>query len=335
MSVNNSLVQKAQKPKFSVAIQSDGYKNLINNTLQDKKKAERFVAAISSAVATNPALQDCDAGSILSSALLGESLNLSPSPQLGQYYLVPFNDKKRNCKVANFILGAKGYKQLAMRSGQYLDIDCIEVKEGEFKGRDKSTGKQKFEFFEDENEREKLETIGYLAYFELLNGFKKSIYWTKEKMEAHADKYSAAFSLKNYKLLQEGKIPQSEMWKYSSYWYTSFGAMAEKTMIRQLISQWGIMSIELQKAFEADAESEQQQNAEFVENITTENFFEDAPTEDNKSENPAKEENKPNKDKKNKKGDAVDMKEFNDVLEDEVNEIFGQAEQDNFFDDEQ
>ena len=175
MAINNSLVKKAKQPKFSVAIQSDGYKNLINNTLQDKKKAERFVAAISSAVAVNPALQECDAGSILSSALLGESLNLTPSPQLGYYYLVPFNDKKRNCKVATFILGAKGYKQLALRSGQYLDIDVIEVKEGEFKGRDKYTGKQKFEFIEDENKREKLETIGYLAYFELLNGFKKSI----------------------------------------------------------------------------------------------------------------------------------------------------------------
>ena len=322
MAINNSLVKKAKQPKFSVAIQSDGYKNLINNTLQDKKKAERFVAAISSAVAVNPALQECDAGSILSSALLGESLNLTPSPQLGYYYLVPFNDKKRNCKVATFILGAKGYKQLALRSGQYLDIDVIEVKEGEFKGRDKYTGKQKFEFIEDENKREKLETIGYLAYFELLNGFKKSIYWTKEKMEAHADKYSAAFSLKNYKLLQEGKIPQSEMWKYSSYWYASFGAMAEKTMIRQLISQWGIMSIDMEKALETDYEIEQKDNTEFVENETVDNFFEEKPEEvkpDEVIQPKVTKTAKKNKDK----DDAVDIQE---VSEEEIDEIFGQEE---------
>ena len=84
------------KPKFSVAIQSDTYKKLINQTLGDKNRATRFIASISSAVATNPDLQQCDAGTILSGALLGESLNLSPSPQLGQYYLVPFNKKTGN-----------------------------------------------------------------------------------------------------------------------------------------------------------------------------------------------------------------------------------------------
>ena len=87
----SNLVTRTNKPKFSVAIQSDTYKNLINQTLGDKDRATRFIASISSAVATNQALQECDAGTILSGALLGESLNLSPSPQLGQYYLVPFN----------------------------------------------------------------------------------------------------------------------------------------------------------------------------------------------------------------------------------------------------
>lgn len=93
------------QPKFSVAIQSDAYKKLINNTLGDKDKSQRFIASISSAVAVNPTLQECEAGTILSAALLGESLNLSPSPQLGQYYLVPFNDSKKGYKVAQFQLG--------------------------------------------------------------------------------------------------------------------------------------------------------------------------------------------------------------------------------------
>ena len=129
MSNNNSLA--TNKPRFSVAIQSDTYKNLINKTLGDKNRATRFIASISSAVATNASLQECDAGTILSGALLGESLNLSPSPQLGQYYLVPFNDSKKGCKVAQFQLGYKGYIQLAIRSGQYKKLNVLAVKKGE------------------------------------------------------------------------------------------------------------------------------------------------------------------------------------------------------------
>ena len=90
--MNNSPNTPAvcQQPKFSVAITTTGYKKLINNTLGDPDRAKRFVASITSAVAVNPDLQECEAGTILAGALLGESLNLSPSPQLGQYYLVPF-----------------------------------------------------------------------------------------------------------------------------------------------------------------------------------------------------------------------------------------------------
>ena len=142
-----------QKPKFSVSIQSDAYKKLINNTLGDPDRAKRFIASISSAVATNPALQECEAGSILSGALLGEALNLSPSPQLGQYYLVGYKDKNTGTTNAQFQLGYKGYLALAMRSGQYKDLDVIEIKQGEYKGRDKENGKPKFEFIESEEER--------------------------------------------------------------------------------------------------------------------------------------------------------------------------------------
>lgn len=97
-------VANRQQPKFSVAIQSDAYKNLINQTLGNPKKAERFIGSISSAVAVNPDLQTCTAGSIISAALVGEALGLSPSPQMGNYYLVPFNDKKQG-RVAQFQLG--------------------------------------------------------------------------------------------------------------------------------------------------------------------------------------------------------------------------------------
>lgn len=251
MAQYNNQIQ-AQQPKFSVAISTSGYQKLINNTLRDPDRARRFTASITSAVAVNAALQECDAGTILAGALLGESLNLSPSPQLGQFYLVPFNDRKAGCKKAQFVLGYKGYVQLALRSGQYADLDVMEIKQGEYLGKDPTTGKPKFAFIEDDDQRTSAPTIGYMAYFEYLNGFRKVMYWSKEKMMTHADTYSPAFSRLKYEELQAGKIPQSEAWKFSSFWYKQFDDMAKKTMLRQLISKWGIMSIDMVRAVETD-----------------------------------------------------------------------------------
>lgn len=228
--------QVASKPKFSVAIQTDTYKNLINNTLQDPKRAQRFIASISSAVAVNPALQVCDAGTILSCALLGESLELSPSPQLGQYYLVPFNDRKNNRTVATFILGYKGYIQLAIRSGQYKKLNVIAIKKGELIKYDPLNEEIEVNLMIDETAREAAETIGYYAMFEYTNGFKKTLYWSREKMEQHALRYSQGYKAK----------------KGYTFWEKDFDGMAYKTMLRQLISKWGIMSIDLRQAFEAD-----------------------------------------------------------------------------------
>lgn len=249
MTTSNQL---AQKPKFSVAINTQGYQNLINNTLRDQDRARRFTASITSAVAVNPALQECDAGTILAGALLGESLNLSPSPQLGQYYLVPFKNKRQNTSTAQFVLGYKGYVQLALRSGQYKDLDVMVIKQGEYQGKDPETGKARFKFIEDDDQRDALPTVGYMAYFEYMNGFRKVLYWSKEKMMNHADTYSPAFSRKGYENLLAGNVQQSEMWKYSSFWYKNFDDMAKKTMLRQLISRWGVMSIDMQTALEHD-----------------------------------------------------------------------------------
>ena len=232
----SNLVKATNRPKFSVAIQSDMYKNLINQTLGDKDRATRFIASISSAVATNQALQECDAGTILSGALLGESLNLSPSPQLGQYYLVPFNDSKKGYKVAQFQLGYKGYIQLAIRSGQYKKLNVLAIKKGELIKYDPLNEEIEVNLIEDEEERENAETIGYYAMFEYTNGFRKSLYWSKSKMEKHALKYSKGYAAhKGY-----------------TYWEKDFDGMAYKTMLRQLISKWGIMSIDMQQAVEKD-----------------------------------------------------------------------------------
>lgn len=224
------------KPKFSVAIQSDMYKNLINQTLGDKERATRFIASISSAVAINEQLKECDAGTILSGALLGESLNLSPSPQLGQYYLVPFNDSKRGCKVAQFQLGYKGYIQLAIRSGQYKKLNVLAIKKGELVKYDPLNEEIEVDLIENEEERENAETIGYYAMFEYTNGFRKSLYWSKAKMEKHALQYSSGYKAK----------------KGYTFWEKDFDGMAYKTMLRQLISKWGIMSVEMQDAVEKD-----------------------------------------------------------------------------------
>lgn len=266
--MTQSLNSAPQKQKFSVAINSKMYQNLIASTLRDPARARRFSAAITSAVAVNPALQECDAGTILAGALLGESLNLSPSPQLGQYYLVPFKQKAKydrdgnmirpETTTATFVLGYKGYIQLAIRSGQYKDLEAMEIKQGEYLGRDPETGKVKFQFIEDDDERENLPTIGYMAYFEYnppkgsTTGFRKTIYWSKEKMMTHADTYSKAFSRQGYEDLQAGRVPEKDMWRYSSFWYKNFDDMARKTLIRHLISHWGIMSIDMQTALEHD-----------------------------------------------------------------------------------
>ncbi len=231
--------QLQNKPKFSLAIQSEGYKKLINNTLGDPKRASKFVASITSAVATNKMLQECDAGSILSAALLGEALELSPSPQLGQVYLVPFNTKNSDgtwSKKAQFQLGYKGYIQLAIRSGQYKKLNVLAIKEGELIKYDPLNEEIEVKLIEDEEVRENAKTIGYYAMFEYVNGFRKTLYWTKSKMEAHALKYSKGYVAK----------------KGYTFWEKDFDGMAYKTMLRQLISKWGIMSVDMQEAYTKD-----------------------------------------------------------------------------------
>lgn len=115
------------------------------------------------------------------------------------------------------------------------------------------TGDPRFQFLEDDDEWERLPVIGYMSSFEYLNGFRKVLYWSKEKMMNHADRYSAAFSRKAYENLIAGNVPQGDMWKYSSFWYKDFDSMAKKTMLRQLISKWGIMSTDMQSAYESDS----------------------------------------------------------------------------------
>ena len=234
--VKNSLTnQKAnQKLGITTYLSNDAVKNQINSIVGGKN-GPRFISSIVSAVNANSQLQQCTNQSILSGALLGESLNLSPSPQLGQYYLVPFNDREKG-KVAQFQLGYKGYIQLAIRSGQYKKLNVLAIKEGELIRFDPLNEEIEVKLIEDEEEREQAETVGYYAMFQYTNGFRKAIYWSKKKMEAHAMKYSMGYRAK----------------KGYTFWEKDFDGMAYKTMLRQLISKWGIMSIDMQTAIDAD-----------------------------------------------------------------------------------
>ncbi|WNV59440.1 recombinase RecT [Oscillospiraceae bacterium NTUH-002-81] len=234
MAVQNSLAKQNRRLGITAYLTQDAVKNQINQVISGKN-GTRFISSVVSAVNNNPALQECTNQSILSAALLGESLNLSPSPQLGQYYMVPFNDKNKG-KVAQFQLGYKGYIQLAIRSGQYKKLNVLGIKEGELIRFDPLNEEIVVKLIEDEEAREQAPTIGYYAMFEYTNGFRKAMYWSRRKMEAHALKYSKGYQAK----------------KGYTFWEKDFDGMAYKTMLRQLISKWGIMSIDMISAMDAD-----------------------------------------------------------------------------------
>lgn len=238
MAVQNSLAKQKKSNGLTAYLTQDAVKNQINSVIGGKN-GDRFISSIVSAVNTNKELQSCTNQSILSAALLGNSLGLSPSPQLGQYYMVPFNDKAKG-KVAQFQLGYKGYLQLAMRSGQYKKLNVLAIKNGELVRYDPLNEEIEVNLIEDDTVRENTETIGYYAMFEYNNGFKKTLYWSKKKMEEHALKYSQAYAADKRK---------GTAW---TFWAKDFDSMAYKTMLRQLISKWGIMSIDMMTAFDKD-----------------------------------------------------------------------------------
>lgn len=271
MAVKNSLTQRSsQRMGITAYLSADAVKNQINTVLGDPKRGSRFITSIVSAVNTNPALQECTNQSILSGALLGESLNLSPSPQLGQYYLVPFKDNRNHRTVAQFQLGYKGYIQLAIRSGQYRKLNVLAIKEGELISYDPLNEDIEVRLIEDEEAREQAPTIGYYAMFEYTNGFRKTLYWSRKKMQEHAKKYSQGYR----RDLDKGTA--------FTFWSKDFDGMAYKTMLRQLISKWGVMSIDLTTAIDSD-------NAVIRQDMTPE-YVQDEPDAAEAVEAPAAEE---------------------------------------------
>lgn len=305
MALQNSLLEKKKEPQkmgITAFLNQDAVKNQLTQAVG--KNSMRFVSSVVSAVTVNPALQKCTNQSILSAALLGESLNLSPSPQLGQYYMVPYTKKAKYGKneelispettEAQFQMGYKGYIQLAIRSGQYKKLNVLAIKEGELIRFDALAEEIEVRLIEDEEQREQAKTIGYYAMFEYTNGFKKAMYWSKNKMLSHADRYSQAFSKDAKEITIKGKkktkvsfaefeagnYPKDDEWMYSSFWYKDFDGMAYKTMLRQLISKWGIVSIDMVNAMDADMSVIKEDGTrDYVDNQQEEEIFIEQPQE--------------------------------------------------------
>lgn len=254
--VNTALQKKNNEETKTIGtyLNNVNIKASLSRSLSSEKEVQKFISSVCSAVAVNPALQKCDFSTVVSSALLANSLNLSLSPNLGFCYLVPFEDRKNGRTVATFVPGYKAYIQLAIRSGYYKKLNVIAVKEGELIHYDPLNEELEVTLIADEDEREAAPTIGYYAMFEHVNGFRKALYWSKAKMEIHALKYS------------KGYMADKKNGTAYTFWAKDFDAMAYKTMIRQLISKWGIMSIDMQKAYESENDYSDDVKTEIVSN---------------------------------------------------------------------
>lgn len=253
MRANNTLVQQNTQPKFTTVISGQAMQSLIAKSMPDERSRARFTATMISAVAASQQLQNCTPATVISAALRGEGMGLLYN---NGYYVVPYGN------TATFVLSFKGFIQLAMATGLYADIDCIDVRQGEKKGRDKRTGKPIIDLsvYETDEEREAQPIIGYYGYFELKDGTFRYEYWSVEKLLAHANRYSAAFKLATYNRMINGQLTDGEMASLakSSPWYDLGGgqdAMMKKTVLRSLLnSGYAPLSNEVRTIFRNDTD---------------------------------------------------------------------------------
>lgn len=235
MKATNSIVPRGQgSNSFSAIINGESMQKMLVSSLKDKNAAARFTATLISAVSSSPQLKNCRAETVIQSALRGEGMGLVYG--LG-YYLVPFGD------TCTFTIGYKGYIQMAISTGQYQDMDCLEIREGEITGRDKRTGRTVIDLsvYETDEERLKHPVIGYYAYYILKDGTFRYEYWPMQKILEHADHYSNAFNLEQYRKMQNGELSADQTAKLlrGSPWYDEGGGqikMAKKTVLRQLLT---------------------------------------------------------------------------------------------------
>lgn len=228
-------------------IRSGIAQELIEQTLKDK--SEEFTLALLSTINSNPVLQGAEPVSIIKAGFEAAALGLPISNSLGLAYIIPYNNKKTEKYLdensvertrtyyvmeAQFQLGSKGFKQLAIRTGEYKRINETDVREGEYHGMNRMTGEHNFQWIEDDEAREKLPIVGYVAYYELNTGLSKSLYMSMEKLKKHANQYSKSYA------------------KGFGNWVDDFDGMARKTVIKLLLSRHGLISGKIAKAIEAD-----------------------------------------------------------------------------------
>ena len=234
ITVSKKVKSYLDSPKFTERLQ---------NAMTPQKK-ELFKISLLGVINSNSLFENADPLSIIQSALVATTLDLPINPNLGYAYIIPYGAK------AQFKLGYKGLIQLAQRTGQYQTISSSEVREGQIKDYDPLKGVQ-FDWTVTDGE-----VIGYVAYFKLINGFEKYLYMTLKDLEAHGQKYSKSYNSKD-KYTKE----------YNGIWRTNFDAMAKKTVLKQLISKFGIMSVEMQDAVVKDQQViDKEGNGEYVDN---------------------------------------------------------------------
>ncbi|MGM0864524.1 MAG: recombinase RecT [Bacillota bacterium] len=279
MATNQSLkTQLANKKGQAPSTQGSTMKGLLASPSVIKrfeevlgKRATQFTASILSLYNNEKMLQKAEPMSVISSAMIAATLDLPVDKNLGYAWIVPYGGK------AQFQLGYKGYIQLALRTGQYRYINVTPIHEGELIKWNPLTEEIDIDF----EQRESEVVIGYAAYFELLNGFRKTVYWTREQVEKHRKKFS----------------------KSDFGWKNDWDAMAMKTVLKNLLSKWGILSVEMQKAVIEDNEDREMKDITPEEDDNTIEYE----IQEEQTEEPA-EESKSKKSKKESAQDTMDMK---------------------------
>ncbi len=223
-------------------LNSDSVKKRFEEILE--KRAPQYMSSIINLVNSDANLQKCDPMSVISAAMVAATLDLPIDRNLGYAWVVPYGNK------AQFQLGYKGYVQLALRTGKYRAINAIPIREGELVKWNPLTEELVVDF----EQRKSDAIIGYAGYFELVNGFRKTVYWSKEEIESHRKRFS----------------------KSDFGWKNDYDAMALKTVIRNMLSKWGILSVEMQEAYVKDIEQDEvQEKPNDEQYIDAEYVFED------------------------------------------------------------
>lgn len=212
------------------------------------KRSTQFITSVLSTVNNNKLLQNAEWPTIYQAAITAATLDLPINPNLGFAYIVPYG------REAQFQMGYKGFIQLAQRSGKFKTINVSDVREGEIEDFDRLTGQIKFNWIQDNATRLKKPVVGYVSYFELLNGFSKLMYMTVEELNAHGQSYSKSFNSKN----RDGK--------FVGLWKTNFESMAQKTVVKLLLSKYAPLSTQMEVALTTDQAVIKEDSVSFVDN---------------------------------------------------------------------